>query len=70
MSQNAEILAYLRAGNSLTPADAYSLFGTLALHSRIAELRRNHQIECEIIRTPSGKHVGRYSLKPKEELTV
>ena len=62
MSQCDVILAHLEAGNTLTPAQAYELCGSLALHSRISELRKFHDIHCEIIRTPSGKNVGRYSL--------
>ena len=63
MSQNSLILEYLQAGNTLTPAEAYARFGTLAMHSRAAELReRGYAVECELVETPSGKHVGRYSL--------
>ena len=64
MSQCAKILSVLQAGGSITPAQAYDLCGTLALHSRIAELReRGHPIECELIETAGGKHVGRYTLR-------
>lgn len=64
MSQNANIYAHLADGKTLTPMQALNLFGTLALHSRIAELReRGHAIECTIVKTPMGKRVGRYSLK-------
>ena len=63
MTQCQAILAHLQAGNTITPAEAYALCGTLACHSRIAELReQGHDIRCELVRTPSGKHVGRYSL--------
>ena len=63
MSQAAAIRAYLEAGNTLTPAEAYERFGCLAMHSRAAELReRGVPVVCELVRTPSGKHVGRYSL--------
>jgi helix-turn-helix protein len=63
MSQCSVILKYLESGKSITPAEAYELCGTLALHSRIAELRKHHVIDCELIETPTGKHVGRYSLQ-------
>lgn len=63
MSQCGEILTWLEAGNTLTPAEAYQRFGTLACHSRIAELRaRGNVIDCELVRVPSGKTVGRYSM--------
>ena len=49
MSQSAQILAHLEAGNTITPAQAYDLYGTLALHSRIAELRRKgYRIDGEM----------------------
>lgn len=63
MTQNRAILEYLQAGNTLTPLEALERFGTLALHSRISELRKYHLIECELIKLPNGKHVGRYSLQ-------
>jgi hypothetical protein len=38
------------------------MFGTLALHSRVNELRsRGHDIETEMIEV-GGKRVGRYSV--------
>lgn len=62
MSQNEAILEYLRAGNTITPAEAYSLCGSLALHSRIAELRAGgYRIDGEI-RTGNGKRWGEYWL--------
>jgi hypothetical protein len=64
MSQCDAILAHLEAGNTITPVEAFTMCGTLALHSRIAELRSlGYRIDCEIIRTPGGKNVGRYTLK-------
>ena len=63
MSQCSAILAHLETGATITPAQAYELCGTLALHSRISELRSQfYDIHCQIIRTPSGKNVGCYSL--------
>ena len=63
MTQCEAILAHLAAGNTITPVEAYALCGSLALHSRIAELRgRGCRIDCEIIRTSGGKNVGRYTL--------
>ena len=62
MSQNDLILDYLERGLTLTPLQAFNLCGTLALHSRIAELRHTHDIHCEMVKVPSGKRVGCYSL--------
>ena len=62
-TQCSLILDHLERGNTLTPLDAFTLFNCLALHSRIAELRsRGFDIACEMVKTPSGKFVGQYSL--------
>ena len=62
MSQNAAILAHLEAGNTITPAEAYAKFRTLALHSRIAELRKQgYRIDGEI-RTQGRTRWGEYWL--------
>lgn len=62
MSQSANIYCHLRAGKTLTPAQAYNLYGTLVLHSRINELRsRGHKIKCRMVRR-GGKMVGQYWL--------
>lgn len=61
MSQEQQILDYLRRGYLLTPLEAFKMFGTLALHSRIAELRlQGHKIVCERTRIKGGKYVGVY----------
>ena len=63
MTQSNVILEVLQRGETITPAQAYELCGTLALHSRIAELRGQfYDIHCELVRTSTGKHVGQYSL--------
>ena len=62
MSQNARILAALKRGRKLTPLRAFLQFGTLALHSRIAELRaRGHAIKCRMVNKGRIKH-GVYSI--------
>ncbi len=62
ISQCSAILAHLEAGNSLTPLEAFERFGTLALHSRAAELRsQGYPVECELVKV-GDKTVGRYSL--------
>jgi hypothetical protein len=62
VSQSAQILQYLECGETITPAEAYSQFGTLALHSRIAELRSHgHRIEMTM-RTEGRKRWGEYWL--------
>ena len=62
MSQNERILAHLQAGHTITPAQAYALCGSLALHSRVAELRaQGYRIEGEM-RSANGKRFGEYRL--------
>ena len=58
------ILEHLRAGNTLTPFEALDKFGSLCLHSRMAEIRdAGWPVRCELVSTPQGKTVGRYSLR-------
>lgn len=66
MSQCERILEHLLEGNSLTPAQAYAKFGTLALHSRAAELReRGHRIVCTLV----DGH-GVYTMAQPEQLAL
>lgn len=61
-SQCFRILEHLRSGKTLTPFEAMQRFGTLALHSRIAELREaGWTVKCHLV-TVGEKQVGRYSL--------
>jgi hypothetical protein len=63
-SQCFRILQWLKSGKTLTPWEALDKFGTLALHSRIAELRdAGYDIKCTLIQTEGGKQVGRYSIE-------
>lgn len=62
MSQADSILAHLQSGQTITPLEAFALYGTLALHSRIAELReQGHSITCRMV-TRDGKRWGEYTL--------
>lgn len=62
MSQNDAILAHLEAGNTITPAEAYALCGSLALHSRISELRGHGYRIDMTLRRENGKQFGEYYL--------
>lgn len=62
-SQKAKILAYLEAGNSITPIEALYQFGSLRLSGRIKDLRdEGHDIKSEFVKLPNGKQVKRYFL--------
>ena len=63
MSQCSQIFVHLTDKGPITPLIAFQLYGTLALHSRIAELReRGIEIETKMIELPNGKRVGEYSI--------
>lgn len=63
-SQEARILAALRAGIRITAGYALQEFHCFRLAARIDALRRHHgiQIESRLIKTPSGKHIAEYFL--------
>jgi hypothetical protein len=66
MSQNAQVLSYLKRWGSLTPLQALRELGTLRLGARIFDLREmGHRIETEhvTVKTRAGKaRVARYRL--------
>ena len=60
-SQTKKILAYMQAGNRITPIDALNLFGSFRLGARIADLRADgHEIKSEFVKTATGKRVKAY----------
>jgi hypothetical protein len=60
-SQAKKILAYLKAGNRITPIEALEKFGSFRLGARIADLRADgHEIQSEFVTTPNGKRVKSY----------
>ncbi len=63
--QCKQILAYLKAGNRLTPLDSLRLFGCLRLSGRIYDLREaGEPIVSETIRLPNKKRVAEYRYDP------
>ena len=71
MSQTAQILNYLKEGNSLSPLEALNLFGSLRLGARIHELRHGQYDGTfyDIVEEPhEGKQYSLYRLRePKQE---
>lgn len=66
MSQEKQILHYLKAGHKLTPLEALKRFGCLRLSGRIFDLRQaGHRIAADIIEVGDGKHVAQYRLAKK-----
>ncbi len=63
MSQNEQILAYLKTGKTLTPMDALREFGSFRLSARIYELKdAGWPIHCDRRDVGDGKVVGHYTL--------
>jgi len=66
MSQEKQILHYLKAGHKLTPLEALKRFGCLRLSGRVYDLRRaGHKIVSDIIEVSDGKHVAQYRLEKR-----
>lgn len=65
-SQTADILRYLRAGESLTALQALDMFGCFRLAARIDDAKKrlepNEQIIRHWVKTSGGARVARYSL--------
>jgi hypothetical protein len=64
MSQNADILSYLEAGNTLTPLEALKRFQCMRLASRISDLRNSGvRISSEMRENlDTGKRYAEYFL--------
>lgn len=63
VSQTDAILQHLEAGNTITPAEAYAMVGSLALHSRIAEIRDRGYTVQKVMHYEHGKTWGEYFLE-------
>ena len=62
MSQTSNLYQHMIDIGPITPLEAFRLYGILATHSRMAELRsRGHRIDCHMIRV-GDKMVGQYSI--------
>jgi hypothetical protein len=65
MTQDDRIIAYLKAGSSLTGLEALNLFGTMKLATRISEIKRKNptlDIRDEYVHK-NGKSFKRYWIK-------
>lgn len=61
-SQADVLLEHLLRGETITPMRAFELTGSMACHSRMAELRdRGHRIDCKIA-SGNGRRWGCYTL--------
>lgn len=63
MSQESQILAYLKTGHVITPMSALREFGCFRLSARIYDLRdAGHDIHCDNLPVGDNKRVGHYTL--------
>lgn len=66
MTQNQEILQYLKKGGTLTQLEAADRFKCWRLSGRILDLRRKgFDIRTRLIKTSTGKIVAEYYLATK-----
>jgi len=63
-TQEARILAYLKQGNTITPVEALTLFGSFRLGARIADIKaKGYLVHTEMVKdTKTGKRYAQYSL--------
>lgn len=62
-SQKARILAYMQAGNRITPIEALEKYGCFRLGARIADLKEEgYDIKSQFVMTPTDKRVKAYWL--------
>jgi|TARA_R100000278_G_scaffold121196_2_gene104574 hypothetical protein len=62
-SQNREILAHLKSGQTITAFEALKFFGSLRLAARIKDLRDSgYQIHTEMVDVGNDKRVAEYTL--------
>ena len=62
MSQNMQILKYLKDGNKLTPLEAMTMFGSMRLAARIWDIElMGYKVLSERIQR-GRTHFARYSL--------
>ena len=65
MTQRDQILAHLQAGHTITPLQALSLFGCMALSQRMTELRKmGYPIVSTLVRE-GRKSYARYAMAPE-----
>ena len=62
MSQNAEILRYLKAGKSITPLEALHKWGCFRLGARIWELRQDGYSIAKTWDENFGKRWAKYRM--------
>lgn len=68
MTQNEQILNYLKQGNTITPLEAFNMFGCFRLGARAYDLKSmGHDITSRMITLENGKRVAQYRLENIQE---
>ena len=68
LNQKQVIMEYLQTGKSLTTAEAFTMWGTMKLPTRVHELRQEGvDIKTENVYGDNGIRYGKYTLVVKEE---
>lgn len=63
-TQNAQILAYMKTGNEVTPLEAFRFFNITRLAARVFEIRSTGvEVQDRWITTYDGKRYKAYSVK-------
>ena len=63
-SQSFQILAHMKAGNTITGLEALNRFGCFRLPARIADIKKmGYDVKSELI-TVNGKRVAQYWMEP------
>jgi orotate phosphoribosyltransferase-like protein len=70
MSQENQILEYLKTGKSITPLDALKLFGCFRLGARIWDLKKKGYHIEEVDTHINGKTFARYYLATEQEEAI
>lgn len=69
MTQNEQIIEYLKTGASITPLEALRMFGCFRLAGRIFELKeKGWPIISERLEVEKGRRVGHYTLQTDRNL--
>lgn len=69
MTQNKQILNYLKTGKSITPLEALYEFGCFRLSARIFDLKKDGwPITCDRLDVGDDKMVGHYTLVNDRDL--
>ena len=66
MTQENEILNYLKLGNTLTPLESLRRFSCMRLASRVSDLKKKgYNIKMRMVHGDNGKRYAQYYMPPE-----